>query len=235
MKKILITMMLSIASFAMINAQEDFRFGFQVSPTFSWIESDALSISSGKSNLGLKLGMVGEYFFRENYSIAGGIGFSFNLGGEYIVKDAKGTEYWKDVEKGEGIDDVPVNGELRLKYNLNYIEIPIGLKMRTREFGYIKYFAEIPVLTLGIGSQSRGYYNVKGMDESEKLNIDDAVLGVAGSWGLGGGIEYSLSQSTALVGGIYYQSMFTDFTKDENADDSKGTMGVVVVRLGVLF
>ncbi|MEM9824327.1 MAG: PorT family protein, partial [Bacteroidota bacterium] len=34
------------------------------------------------------------------------------------------------------------------------------------------------------------------------------------SWGIGGGVEYGLGESTALIGGIYFQNGFVDVTDD---------------------
>ena len=64
------------------------------------------------------------------------------------------------------------------------------------------------------------------------------------SWGLGGGFEYELGSKTSLVGGLYYQQGFTDVTKDdgftirdgiERKENSKATIGAVVIRMGVMF
>ena len=70
-------------------------------------------------------------------------------------------------------------------------------------------------------------------------------------WGLGAGIEYSISENNALVGGIYFQNGLIDFTKDQGhkavhnpelsppynleKDDSRATINNIVLRLGILF
>jgi len=75
-------------------------------------------------------------------------------------------------------------------------------------------------------------------------------------WGLGAGLEYSISQNNALVGGIYYQNGFFDFIRDEGfwaidnpdkdindpatyylkpTEDSRAQVGNLVLRLGILF
>ena len=75
-------------------------------------------------------------------------------------------------------------------------------------------------------------------------------------WGLGAGLEYALSQNNSLYGGLYFQKGFFDFTRDEGwrsverpgqdpndpnddyirqTDDSKASVGNVVLKLGMLF
>ena len=57
--------------------------------------------------------------------------------------------------------------------------------------------------------------------------------------------EYELASKTSLVGGLYYQQGFTDITRDDGSfidtegnprsENSKGTIGSVILRLGIMF
>ncbi|MEM1325899.1 MAG: porin family protein [Bacteroidota bacterium] len=197
------------------------RFGLQLSPTFTWMQSDASIVNGNGPNLGLKLAMLGEYYFAENYAVTSGLGFAFNHGGtlRYDAED----NYWN-------VDRSLRNADL--KYSVQYIEIPLGLKMRTREFGYLRYFAE-PHIVFGFRSQSRG--DIKGADIND-IDIKEFINPISLSWGLGIGGEYSISESTAIVGGLYYQNMFTDMTKDiDMGDESGSNLSAITLRLGVLF
>lgn len=235
MKKIVV-----IAAFLTVSTSfcwsQDIRFGFQLSPTFSWMSANVNSINSSGTALGLKLGMVGEYFFRENYAVTSGIGFAFNTGGTLLHE--VGGNYWTNSVSAE---EFPFPDGVKLQYNLQYVEIPIGLKLMTREFGYVRYFVE-PNLLLGFSTQARG--TVEGInisDELEKINIGDEVNLFNLAWGLGGGVEYSLSETTSLVGGIGIQFGFADVTDDNGLstegteEDSKGTISSFIIRLGIMF
>ena len=129
------------------------------------------------------------------------------------------------------------------------MEIPIGLKMRTNEFGYFRYFIE-PALTIGINSQARG--ELSGPDsglaqEDEKYDIRREVNALNLSWGITGGFEYSVSQSMSLIGGLGFQSGFTDVTTDNNGnqefdpnrgvrdEDSKATANSLIIKIGIMF
>lgn len=241
MKKQLLFILFILFGIIVAKAQ-DFKVGIQLSPSWSWMKTDETHINPNGSLLGLKLGAVGEYYFRENYSITTGLGFAFNSGGKLLYD--YGGRIWTRTELDPGLDTLPAGSNF--KYSVQYVEIPFGLKMKTREFGYVRYFAEIPIITLGFKSQARGTIQATGIEETEKLNIKKEVNSLAVSWGVGAGLEYSISQNTALVGGIYYSQTFTDVTDDngtlfntnrgtEVANDSKGTIQSITLRLGVMF
>jgi len=82
MKKIAFIILLFILGFQSVaQAQNDIRFGFQVSPNFTWINSNDNTINRDGSNIGLKLGVMGELYFAERYALTGGLGFAFGQGG----------------------------------------------------------------------------------------------------------------------------------------------------------
>lgn len=241
MKKIVAIAAFFIVFQTISSAQNDIRFGFQVSPVFSWMNSSDNRINPSGTNLGLKLGMMGEYYFRENYAFTGGLGFAFNHGG--TLQHDFGGSYWTRSDLGNALDTLPAG--VNLKYGIQYVEIPVGLKMRTREFGYLRYFIH-PELTIGLKSQARGTIQGVGVgDDAEKINIRKEVNGLNLAWGLGAGIEYSLSESTSLVGGLAFQVGFTDATDDNGIvfddnrgnrkEDSKGKVNAITLRIGVMF
>ena len=233
MKKIVaIAAFLMLVQGIILSQDADLRLGFQVSPTFSTMGTDDNQINSNGTNLGLKLGMRGEIYFRENYAFIVGLGFAFNSGG--TLRHETISDTWQKSELPSGVLR-PFPGGTDLKYNLQYVEIPFGLKFRTKEFGYLRYFAEVPVITLGFKSQSRGSIEYGGL-KKEKIDIKKEVVGLALSWGLSGGVEYSISESTAIIGGIGFQRIFTDVTKDYKPDvNSKASITGIILHLGVMF
>lgn len=242
MRKIAILAAFIMASALNLAAQEDVRFGFQASPTFNWMNTNNNKINSSGVNLGLKLGMIGEFYFRENYALSTGLGFWFNSGGT-LLHENPGV-YWDPAILPPGIDTLPAM--VKLKYGIQFVEIPIGLKMRTREFGYNRFFIE-PALTLGFKTQARGTATGNGLaDLVEKINIGKEVNPINLSWGLTGGIERSLSENTALVLGAGFQFGFADMTRNRGTvfdptrpepvrENSKGKISGIIIRVGVLF
>jgi hypothetical protein len=84
-------------------------------------------------------------------------------------------------------------------------------------------------------------------DEGEKIDIRDEVGAVNLSWGLGGGIEYTLSGTTSLLLGINMQFGFTDVTKNTGTyfddsrngearpENSRGKISALSIKAGILF
>lgn len=259
MKKI-VGIAIFLCTAATVLAQgEGIRFGFQLSPTFSWMTASTNRINPSGTNLGLKMAMIGEYYFRENYAFTSGLGFAFNQGG--TLQYERAGCYWNNSDLGLPEDPVygctvllprkdTVNipqGGAKLKHKIQYLEIPLGLKMRTREFGYIRYFIE-PAITFGIKTQATGSASGPGIGgDVEKINIKREVNSMNMSWGLGGGLEYFISESTSLVGGLAFQVGFLDITEDgapvvnpetgalDSRDDSIGKTHNITIRLAVMF
>ncbi|MFK7980443.1 MAG: porin family protein [Saprospiraceae bacterium] len=221
-----------------LDFDKELRLGFQLSPSFSWMSTDDNLINGNGLNLGLKLGMVGEYYFRENYALVSGINLAFNQGG--TLRHEEGGDLWpKSALSDLSLHSLPDG--VNLKYHIQYLEIPFGVKLRTKEFGYLRYFAEIPIFSLGFKLQARG--DVKGTTlDNERENITEDVNLFNLTWGFGGGVQYTLSESTALVGGIIYRQGFTDVTDDSGLkidgttrENSKGIIKSLTIRLGFLF
>jgi len=243
MKKIVLLFtffsVMTTIGFGQLDFDNELRLGFQLSPSFSWMSTDDNLINGNGPNLGLKLGMVGEYYFRENYAIVSGINFAFNQGG--TLRHEEGGDLWPKSELSDlSLHELPDG--VNLKYHIQYLEIPFGIKLRTKEFGYLRYFAEIPVFSLGFKLQARG--DVKGTTNSDRQreNITEDVNLFNLTWGFGGGVQYTLSESTALVAGIIYRQGFTDVTDDSalkadgtTREDSKGIIKSLTIRFGFLF
>lgn len=200
-------------------AQETgFRFGFQASPSWSWLRSSDKQIESAGANWGLKMGLLAEVYFAPNYALTSGIGFGFNQGGT-LQNGYRGANYFPesvaDFDQA-GLDSLPEDAKIH--YRLRYIEIPFSLRIRGgAEDARLKYFAELPIFTLGFRSKALADFRGTGDLDSEDEIIQDDINALSLSWGLGAGVEYELVGNTRLAGGLYWQQQFTD------ADSDKGT------------
>lgn len=229
-----------------VNAQQSelgIRFGFQFSPTITWMLASSNDINKSGNNFGIRLGVLSEYFFTENYAFVSGLGFAFNQGGT-LVHD-RGGAYWQDSEKFPAPDTLPAG--VKLGYNLQYLEIPLGLKMRTREFGYLRYYME-PNFIIGFRTQSKGRISGSGIpDGVDQVNINSEVNNINVAVAIGGGIEYAFSGTTSLIAGLNIHFGISDITKNTSfavdpgdggtfrAENSKGISNGVAIKLGIIF
>jgi hypothetical protein len=160
-----------------------------------------------------------DFYFAENYAFVLGVGIN-NLGGNLLYADStefssKGESLW--IEPGQTV-----------KLNLQYIDIPIGLKLKTEELGYATYFLQLgfnPMINL----------NAKASSEEasfDKVDIKESIISFYLGYHVGIGVEYKLGGSTALIGGLRWSSGLTDVTDNDRANVA---MNAISIRLGVLF
>lgn len=215
------------------------RLGIQASPTFTWLASEDNTINSNGLRVGFKLGPIGEFYFRENYAIISGINLAFSTGG--TLTHQIGGNLLPETATGSntaGLDEIPAGSDIT--YKIQAVEIPLGVKLRTNQIGYLRYYAEIPFI-IGIKTQARGDISGTGL-ETKKENISGDMNLLNVSWGIGGGVEYEISESTSIVGGLTFQGGFLDLTKNNGIqtpgntpEDSKVIMNALNLKLGVMF
>ncbi len=216
----------------------DFTFGFELSPTISWLATDDNSINGNGSNLGLRIGTTGEYYLTENYSLIAGIHFAFNQGGQLFYERGGNLLPRTDLSINLPEEGIPNNSDIR--YRMQFLELPIGFKMRTNQIGNMSYYAQFPVFTFGFNT--KGTADIEGGNiktESEKINKEIPFLRMF--WSVALGAEYELGGNTYLVGGLGYQSNFGDILKgggdlaDGGKDRSSAKIHSLVLKLGVKF
>lgn len=188
-----------------INAQK-FTFGIHASPALNYISTND---NDAENNTTLKFGfgLLTEYKFADNYSLSTGIDI-VKQGGELKLRDTVGD------------------------YTAGYVKIPLLLKMRTRQFGYITYYGKF-----GGGISIKTDEEVSfSPDLSEKL--DSYINPINVNFAIGGGLEYSLGGSTSLTAGIIYNRSLVDNLTDKNDQldsNSQYRFDNVSLTLGVIF
>ncbi len=218
MKKYLLIAIITISGLNTF-AQSDLRFTVFVDPKFAWMKSDLNSIDNDGSKFGVNIGLNVDKFFAKNYAIMTGISID-NTGGNLKFDNAK------TLQTGSGDEDLPAGSTIH--YKLQYIDIPLGLKLKTNEIGYWTFFTH-----LGLN----GGINIKATAEVDDFtlqneNISDEIRLFNLGYYIGAGAEYSIGGNAAIVAGLTYTNGFIDIT---DGNDSKVTLGNIAIRIGVLF
>ncbi|MDX1406484.1 MAG: outer membrane beta-barrel protein [Saprospiraceae bacterium] len=245
-----------LANLPVSSQSENFRLGVQLSPSFNWTNTDDNLINRAGTNLGITIGALGEFYFSEHVSLAGGLALAFGKGG--TLQHDIGGNFLVESELSDPIfntGDKPLPDGVEIKYTLQYLEFPLGMKFRTKEYGYLRFFGEVPILTWGIRMQARGAIDA-GPLKAEKENIAKDVNFLNLAWGFGAGAEYALNENTSLQGGLYFQRGLTDMTRDKGRkamdnpnqqpgdpdddyiftrEDAKAQLNQLTVRLAILF
>lgn len=218
MKKYLIILALLFSIVQGLYSQNT-KFTVFVDPKFSWMTPDLKNVDSDGTKLGVNIGLNVDKFFAPNYAFMTGISID-NTGGflKYTNQEP--------IKTNGGMDTIPAGNSL--EYKLQYICIPLGLKLKTNEIGYFTFFTHLGINT-SVNIKATG--EVEGY-ELENDNISDEIKLFNIGYFIGLGTEYSIGGNTAIVLGVTYANGFVDITTDSN---NKVTNSNIAIRIGILF
>ena len=221
-------------------AQGEFRFGLKGSSNFGWVGGTSKNIVNDGTTVAFGYGIMGDYYFKPNYGISAEIMLS-NIKSKFTVTEPL---VFNSVP-GDTVND------LRYDYNIQYLDIPLTMKFRTKEIGDMTYFgqfgvsmgfalnAKTSIVSTGlpkfISDQEPTEYRVNDAegDAFTVNNFDDKVFLFRLPLIIGGGVEYKMAGSTSLQIGVRIANAFTDmFVKDKTAIAKNN---YVALSVGVLF
>ncbi len=192
---------------------QKYNFTVFAEPQLTWLQPDSKNIKAGGSKLGFNGGLNFDNFFAENYALSTGVSIN-SMHGKVETETA-------DSLQGYTLDVGDVT-----EYHLQYINIPIGLKFKTIEVGYTRFYAHLGLDT---------YINIKAeadLPQENEVDMADQITWYNLGYYIGGGIEYSIGGTTALVAGIAYNKGFIDIASSSDTDFTTGSFNL---RLGILF
>ena len=279
MKKISIAF-LFLLGFNHFYAQGDetkkFRFGLKGDASLGWLSpDDERRFSSAGVGLGLGWGLQMEFRLGKTTSFATGINLeNFSAKLNYADDELaayKPTYYllnsdFQFVQWDESLAPVDSSsGQMyqlkERKYKINYVNIPLILKMKTKEIGYFTYFGEFGAV-LGFKTKARVDDVADRVDSTfsldvanypglEELDLAKGTQPIRVGIRIGGGAEYNISGSTSLFFSLHYNYFITnaltrsvseDFLRSYNSDTgefatvgAKAIPGSVTLTVGVLF
>jgi len=128
--------------------------------------------------------------------------------------------------------------------SIQYLQIPLFFKMKTKEIGMLKYFGQFG-LGSGIVISNNTTYTTTVTSGSTTLseNGTDSKIGdlnfLRESLLIGGGIEYNLSGSTSLLASLMYDNGFTTVLPSGNGPTGTPNHSIyskgIALTIGILF
>lgn len=255
-----------IAGLAALTSQgyaQGAKFGLHASPAVSFMGSNDPQVKSNGANAGLGIGMELEYYFMESEKVALTLGVDFSLGkggnmlykygGQFFPNAAAAAAFdlslfethpnFLSLNPNQNmVDSVGLDfaGFSSIRQSINYVEIPIALKLRPAEFGDWKIFVHVPEIRAMIpvsatariyqpDSEADGFvddylgYRVteeKGTKAATYKDINPFQLAV----GLGLGAEWAPSDKTRVFAGIYYSASLLDINKKIETRNAAGNL-----------
>lgn len=259
---------LLFAGFANLTAQTapSVKMGLRVSPNFSWVNIQKGSMSNDGLGLGFSYGVTADFamFKSTNYW------FATELSVSTIPVSAKSNTELKNVVPQSGatgkFDTLTYGaGKVNFKYNTQYLQIPLSIKMKTDEIGNMKYYFQFGLapsfmmkskLSTTIVDGSGIYPSNKGITSHDPNNIDDDVYQFSGTTVPGsakGEKEYAFEDNIStfrfpviMGAGIEYKltgnTMFTAGLRFDNAINNffkdpnvVGKSNLLAIQAGILF
>lgn len=201
-------------------------FSIDCAPQLSWLKSDKSIVAKDASKFGFKYGLNLDFFFGgERYAFSTGIKIN-NLGGSLIYNTDTSLGFYHD----GALDTLPTG--ISINYKLQYLEIPLGLKFKTNEIGYMTYFMQVgisPLINIGAVADAK---HPDSFFEGEKINEEVRLFSLG--YFISGGMEYNLGGATSLLVGLSYFNGFMDVTSNDDVKD-KTILNSVSVNLGIKF
>jgi len=183
------------------------RMGLYVSPTLNFVQTDSEQTKTN-TKPGVIYGYAIEMALNENHRLESGLAVSYKGGG---------------IETS-GTSDANLPGEvstIHSDYKIQYITLPIFIKMRSREIGYFNYFARIgPSLNFKVREM---------ISSNEEKNTKLALVDIS----IFLGAEYSLGGKTSVEGSLFFNNSITNALEGEN--DPQALFHQLGIRLGFLF
>jgi len=213
------------------NASGDkFRFGFKVAPSLAWLKPDVKGFSSNGSKIGFIYGIMMDYNFAKNYAFSTGLEVSYRGGKiKYDYSFSSGNT----VHTYSGDDT----------YNLKYIELPLTIKMKTNEIGYITYYGQFGFQPGFKISAKQDFTQTKTTPAGPEVAADSDAEADASSINIsllfGVGLEYRISGNTSILVGLQFANGFTDVLTGTNHQDTstelKAISNYFSLNVGVFF
>lgn len=221
MKKVIaILCLLSLSAGGPVQAQP-VRFGIKLAPNFGLIKPDTKELKSDGTRFGFTFGLMSDFMIgsTENYAFSTGL-FLNNVGG-------KTTYPFGDKN-------------LHTESKYQYIELPLTLKLKTNEIGYMTYYGQI-----GFGTA----FNIRAKSDFDTFNERGEIVRVTdedimdntqlfkASLIVGAGLEFNFSGNTSAMIGVTYNNGFTNINKDIKVGDKelKAKQNYLELSLGVFF
>ena len=205
---------------------QNFRLGFQASPQITWMNSSKGDVVNQEVKPGIKYGLEADIY------LAGYPRYILNTG-LFVSNHTFEAQY--TVDEPFFINDATFNGPVDLRFKLNYLEIPLNIKLRSDQFYRMTFYGQFGLSNLINISASAQSSDSQLSGESVNNGINDRTIKLYNlSMIMGGGMEYDVGGNTALNFGFQYSNGLTDITDISNLDE-KTVFNSVRLIIGVMF
>jgi hypothetical protein len=207
-------------------AQPFISIGVHFDPLISWFSTNSYDVRNDGAIPGFNFGISYNSYFGPNYSFSSGINI-ISAGGRLISNET--THFELKYYDHEIVDVKP--GE-PIIYKINYLSVPLGIKLQTNQIGYGTFFTDLgfdPKIVI-LGRADIPSLNIKGDNALPELRLFNLSYHVIA------GMEYPLGGNNNVVVGVGFENNFLDITRD-NGDQPWDMVShkLLSFRIGLTF
>lgn len=187
MKKTLLTIAFIIALAINASAQfKPFQFGLKVEPGIGWAKLNSDHLFDGKTKINFNWGFVGNIYFVENYGLSTGFNIKF-MNNEYSFTTLDYNTVTRTIKN-------------------QYLEIPIGLTMRTERIGDMRVLGNV---SYGLGFMLNT--NEKNFDATgNELTMITDYNKMRHALIVKLGVEYYVHKSSCIIVALAFNNNFAN-------------------------
>jgi hypothetical protein len=142
--------------------------------------------------------------------------------------------------------------EVNYTHKINYLDIPITLKLKMNEIGYTTYFLQLGInpgilyatkakwegTVFGMGETTTvDYYPNNSKDENKNQfnEFEDNTRFMRFSSIIGAGAEYRFSGNTVVMGSLRFNNGLSNYLNDKTEPNIRARNSFVSLQIGLLF
>ncbi len=216
-----------IAASSVRGVAQKLEFAIHADPLITWMGTNSSDYNSEGVKPGFDIGLNVLHYFDENYAVSTGISL-ITAGGRQSVAEPHIMIF-------NNLQPMVQPGD-EIRYNLQYMNIPAGIRLQTDQVGYLTYFTD-----LGFDIRLLIKSTVDLPANQPPINNENArkeVNGMNAGWHIHAGVEYELNINLKLIAGIGFDQDFFDITKDlKDVDQPQDRSGLRMfrIRMGLKF
>lgn len=187
------------------------QLGFTTSPTFGWVtipSGQTPAIEPDGMRTGFAYGVLADIPFSDNYYFSTALTVS--------------TLNAKTSQPG-------VNTSV---YKLQYLELPLTLKLKSNEMDNRKFYGQFGLNTgINIGSKQDIMYTNSATPDEKNKDVSNLINTFRAGLLLGGGAEWKVAENMSVLTGLSYSNGFSDVFDG----DAKAKNSYISLNLGIFF
>ena len=218
MKKTLLVLSLSLITFLGFGQNDSaLKLALMAHPNIGFIKAE--NGKGGGQSLGFIYGLASDFEFSDNYSFSTGLLVTTVNGRSSIINfypyhdTSSGTPAFYDV-----------------KYMMQYLEIPLALKLKTDEVGDLSWYGKFG-FTADLRLGAKQTVESGGNLLAEKVKASNNTRFFRAGLLIGAGAKYKIFGNTSLTGGLSYNNGMSDIAKK----GSKVKNHFINIDFGIVF